>query len=229
MSRTVSPLSADTSAQLFYPACSPMSSTGRALVVLVVAVAATGACKGGCSRGRDFAGSALAFEGQIDEETTGAHPEHVTYLVKGLRARMDHPGRTRIWDGTAKRTYGLDTAAKTYTERPYDVDTTTKSGPSAWTRTGRTDVVAGHPCQSLETAPKPPSKAKQEACLADDIEVPGFGASPLTGLTGLRMRLVAFDATGAEQSRTEVTRVEARSIPDSVFDVPPGYTRSATP
>lgn len=197
--------------------------------MLVLVATAVGACKGGCSRGRDLAGSAIGFEGQIDEETTGAHPEHIAYLIKGLRARMDHPGRIRIWDGLGKRTYGLDTTARTYTERPYEVDTRTPDGGSGWTRTGRKDVVAGHPCQVLETTPKPSSKARQEACLADDIDVPGFGASPLTGLSGLRLRLVTFDATGAEESRTEVTRVEARSIPDSAFEVPAGYAKSATP
>jgi hypothetical protein len=205
-----------------------MTSLRRTLVVLVLAAAA-GACKSGCSRGRDLAGSAMGFEGRIEEETTGAHPEHVTYEVQGLRARMEHPGRIRIWDGVAKRTYGLDTTAKTYTERPYDVDTGPADGGSGWMRAGRTDAVAGHRCQVLETTPKPSSKARQEACLADDIEVPGFGASPLTGLSGLRLRLVAFDAAGAEQSRTEVTHVEARSIAASEFDVPAGYTKSATP
>jgi hypothetical protein len=206
-----------------------MSTARPAFVLAALAVLAIGACKGGCSRGRDLAGSAIGFEGQIDEETTGLHPEHSVYQVKGLRARLDHPGRIRIWDGIAKRTYGLDTTAKTYTERPYEVDTRTPDGGSGWALAGRKDVVAGHPCQVLETTPKPPSKAREEACLADDIEVPGFGASPLTGLSGLRLRLVVFDATGAEQSRTEVTHVEARSIPDTAFEVPAGYAKSATP
>ena len=204
-----------------------MIGARRALVVLLFfSASVVGACKGGCSRGRDLAGSALGFEGQIDEETTGLHPEHVTYQIKGLRARMDHPGRISIWDGPGKRRYGIDTTAMTYTEHPYEVDTGNPDGGSGWQRAGRTDVVAGHPCVVLETTPKPATLARQEACLATDIDVPGFGASPLTGLSGLRMRLVVVNAKGVEESRTEVTRVEARAIADSVFQVPAGYAKA---
>jgi hypothetical protein len=201
----------------------------EALAAVVLATLAAVGCTGGCSRGKALVGSAVGFEGVVEEDTTGIHPEHLSYTSKGVRSRMDHPGHVRIWNGETKLTYGLDVTAKTYTVQPYDFEKHGDGGPSAWAPTGRTDVIAGHTCQVLETSPRPPGKTHEEACLADDIHVLGFNGGPLTGLSGLRMRLVLFDASGAERERTEVTRVEAKTIDDSVFEVPPGYTNVTKP
>jgi hypothetical protein len=183
------------------------------------------ACKGGCAREQAVAGGIVGFEGEIDEETTGSAPEKMTYLVKGVRTRLERPGKVTIWDGATKQVYRLDAARKVYTQGAYDYDAKPTDAGSAWSPTGKTDTIAGHRCQILTTTPKAPSKAHSEACLAEDVQAPGFGASEWTGLSGLRMRLVYFDGTGGETSRTEVTRLEPKAINSSEFEVPSGYTK----
>jgi hypothetical protein len=184
------------------------------------------ACKSARQREQTLAGDIVGFEGEIDEETTGAGAEHLTYLVKGVRTRLERSGRITIWDGATHQVYRIDSAKKTYSQDAYDYDAKPKSdGGSAWSRTGRTEVIVGHKCDVLTTTPVPPSKAHSEACLAPDVQTPGFGSSQWTGLTGLRMRLVYYDSTGAETTRTEVTRLEAKSIKSSEFEVPAGYAK----
>lgn len=205
-----------------------MSIVSRAVCALVLASAAV-ACKGGCrAREQAIAGSVVGFEGQLDEQTTTKRgpPERLSYRIKGVRTRLDMPGRVVLWDGVTHLQYRLDPARRVFTESPYDYSKKPDAG-SAWKRAGRTDIVAGHKCEVVETTPTPPSMAHMEACLADDLQMPGFGASDITGLTGARMRLVYFDASGSEEKRTEVVRVSPESIADSEFEIPAGYTKVA--
>ena len=194
----------------------------RAWLLLVAGLAA---CKSARSHEQAIAGGIVGFEGEIEEETTGRSAEHLSYLVKGVKTRLERPGRVTIWDGASMQVYRLDPARRVYTQGAYDFDKPKSDAGSAWSRTGRTETIAGHTCDVITTTPKPPSKAFSEACLAPDVQTPGFGASEWTGLTGLRMRLVYYDSTGAETSRTEVTRVEPKSIKSSEFEVPTGYTK----
>jgi hypothetical protein len=204
-----------------------MTVPARAACLLAIALSAA-ACKGGCrAREQAIAGSVVGFEGQLDEETTtkrGGPPERISYRIKGVRTRLEIPGRVVIWDGVTHLQYRLDPARRVYTESPYDNSKKPDAG-SAWKRAGRTDKVAGHACEVVETTPTSPSKAHAEACLADDLQMPGFGASDITGLSGARMRLVYFDASGAEDKRTEVVRVSPESIADSELEIPAGYTK----
>jgi hypothetical protein len=199
-----------------------------ALVAFVIAVFAV-ACKGGCrAREQAIAGSIVGFEGQIDEETTkkSGPPERFSYRIKGVKTRLDRPGRITIWDGVTHVQYRLDPARRVYVESPYDYSQSAKpDAGSAWKKVGRSDTIAGHACEVLETTPTAPSKAHQEACLAGDLKTPGFGSSDVTGLSDARMRLVYYDASGAETQRTEVVRVVPESVADSELAVPSGYAK----
>lgn len=114
---------------------------------------------------------------------------------------------------------------------PKGVPTSVPSTPPKIDKTGKKDVVAGYSCDVWNVS----SEGKRaEACVAEgitwiDLTDLGF-ASPevavaIVASEGNRfpLRVVTFDAKGAEETRMEATKVDKKKLDDSRFVVPPDY------
>lgn len=180
----------------------------------------------------------------------GAGPA-TTLKMKGQRMRMEFGGITgmgagasgaTIVDGGAKKTYTLMPATKQYVETDLSaLPATSVATPKATaTNTGRTDRVAGYACD-LWTISSPASKLDSELCVAHGLTFLAMGVGPFAALGaggdawgdaldggGFPLRMRVFDAPGHEMMRLEATRVEKKSEPDSLFEIPAGYTKYVT-
>ncbi len=107
--------------------------------------------------------------------------------------------------------------------------------PPKVTKTGKTDTVAGHKCENwdIEEAEK---HQKMEICVADEgaswFHIPFTNppanmawAGELMDGKHFPLRAITYDSSGAERSRVEVTRIDKKSLEDSLFEVPAGYTQ----
>lgn len=103
--------------------------------------------------------------------------------------------------------------------------------PPTIDKTGKKDVVAGYSCEIWNVT----SEGKRsEVCVAEgitwiDLADIGMGASELAvaavaaDANRFPLRLVAYDAKGAEEMRMEATKVEKKKLDDARFVVPPDY------
>jgi hypothetical protein len=181
--------------------------------------------------------SAISFEGVIEMSLgTGATATTTVTEVKGLG------GFVTITDMGAKKTWMLDSSGKTYTET--DLSAAAKAAPAAppkppakLTKTGRSDKIAGYACD-VYAIDEPASSMHTEACVASGISLVAFGlTSPFAFMGkeddvwaelvshGFPLRVEMMTASGAPFVKMEATRVEKKSLPDSDFQVPPGYTK----
>jgi hypothetical protein len=103
--------------------------------------------------------------------------------------------------------------------------------PSTGTRTGRTDKVAGFPCEIWDVKH---GTQKLELCVHADekpwLKVPAAALPPqlswakeLADGRHFPLRYVAFDADGKESGRVELTSVERTALPAADFEVPKGF------
>jgi hypothetical protein len=109
------------------------------------------------------------------------------------------------------------------------------SNPPKITKTGKTDTVAGYSCEVWEIESQDAKdKGKAQICIAEQ-GVSWFHI-PMTGLPAeysfmsemldgkhFPLRFVAFDATGAEEGRVEITKIEKKTMDASLFVPPAGY------
>jgi len=178
-----------------------------------------------------------------------------TLKMKGEKLRMEFGGgaagagagmgAATIVDGAAKKSYTLIPASKQYMETDLNAlssSTSTSTPPPGTpktkaTKTGRTDKVAGYSCD-VWTITSPTTKMDSEICVAHGLTFLAMGVGPFAALGGgndawgdalagggfpLRMRV--FDTPGHEMMHMEATRVEKKSEPDSLFEIPAGYTK----
>lgn len=108
---------------------------------------------------------------------------------------------------------------------------TTPSVPPKIDKTGKKDVVAGYACEIWNITAE---GKRAEACVAEgitwiDLTDLGFGSPELT-LTAIAteanrfpLRVVAYDAKGAEETRMEVVKVDKKKLDDARFVVPADY------
>jgi hypothetical protein len=104
--------------------------------------------------------------------------------------------------------------------------------PPKVTKTGQKDTVAGYTCEIWDVVPD--TGEKLSACVANE------GASwfrlPLTGIPTehawaldlldgkhFPLRGVAYDKSGAEKGRAEVTKIEKKALAAALFEIPAGY------
>jgi hypothetical protein len=104
--------------------------------------------------------------------------------------------------------------------------------PPKVTKTGHNDTVAGISCEDWDI-----TNAKGErgrVCVSNEgaswLEMPTIGlpsenlwARELFDGRHLPLRMVGYDASGAEESRLEVTKIERKPVADSTFGIPAGY------
>ena len=214
----------------------------RALPTLLVVIVSGGA-------GRVL--QAQAFEGTLTFRARGDDGDKtITEWVKGTSIRYDYagaPGRegTMIIDGTAKTRTVVMPARKMYMTVPYDPAAkkpwTGEKPQVTWTRTGKTETVAGVRCEVIHGSGVENGKPKEaDLCVAKGI---GFGGSTGAGPFGEALaefanldlkpgegivKVTSLDA-GKSEVELELTKVDRRSLAAVEFEPPAGYTRFERP
>lgn len=114
---------------------------------------------------------------------------------------------------------------------PKGTPTAAPSQPPKVDKTGKKDVVAGYSCEVWNIAS---DGHKAEVCVADGITWIDLGdlgwsspeltaAAVVTGANHFPLRVITFDATGAEETRMEATKIEKKKLDDARFAVPADY------
>jgi len=104
--------------------------------------------------------------------------------------------------------------------------------PPKITKTGHTDVVAGFQCEDWDITSNDGKRAR--VCVSEGAAswldvvahaVPGNLIWAKEFLNGQKfpLRVIAFETDGTERDRIEVTKIEKKTLDESLFGVPPGY------
>lgn len=178
------------------------------------------------------------FEGEVTMDTThkGDAKTTMVYAVKGDKFRLDMPKNARgdagymLFDNGLKKMFMVSDTRKSaiaidMAKAKADAAAASKADPPKVTKTGKSDTVAGYACEIWKIEQK---DRKTEACMADGLAWFSAGGSDadswLNDMSGrFPLRVIRFDATGAEDSRMEVTKVERKSEDAARFEVPAGY------
>ncbi len=201
-----------------------------------------------CKRAGVKLASLVSFEGEVEMSMTSSiglgAGSAMTFEVKGDKVRtqtgMLGASMVTISDASAKKTWLLNNVAHTYTEidlsKPSTTPTITKSAAKA-NNTGRHDTVAGYPCDVWDV--DDPSVGHTEVCVASGVRMFALGLSgPFAMFTregdawsevmskGFPIRIAMIDTHGTPVMKLEATRIEKKSLPDSDFEVPAGYTKT---
>ena len=213
--------------------------------VIVLALASVTSCKNGVGA----LASLVAFEGKIDMTVTMPISPTSTlmtsYEVKGKKIRTETKGVigvVNITDTDAKKSWLIDDAARTYYEIDLEKAIATSKATAATSKArslGKSDKVAGYSCDLWEVAD---TTMRAEVCVASGLSMIALGLSgPFSMFAkggdawsevmsrGFPLRMVMSDASGAVMMKMEATRIEKKSLPDSEFQVPAGYTKTASP
>jgi hypothetical protein len=199
-------------------------------LALLVACAASACKKKGPKTGsvKDLVTNAFGFEGEVEmEERFGSGaPTTSSYTMKGQKVRVETPSGALLADLGAKKMYLLNDSARTYSVVDFGPTTTVDAGATPpRTKTGKKDVILGYACD--EYTQTNPGGDRIEACITTAIYGPFGAAAGALGVLGdeggFALRSVGRDAMGTEIYRSEVTRIDKRSIPESNVTVPPGY------
>ena len=108
---------------------------------------------------------------------------------------------------------------------------TAPSQPPQIEKTSKKDVVAGYGCEIWNVTSE---GKKAEVCVAEgltwiDLSDLGWSSPELTvatvasGANRFPLRVIAFDATGAEETRMETTKIDKKALADDRFVVPSDY------
>jgi len=186
-----------------------------------------------------------SFEGAITMHMTDVKrpPQDITLLTKGSKIRVDVPEKNgtsahSIFDpSTGKALVIMDAQKMAMTMAiPAGPAAAAQAAPPQVTRTGKHETVAGRDCEDWDVV----SNGKHEqACITEgmlffdftSMAPPGAAArsgmgSWLSDLHDKRefpLRAITLDASGKEVSRMEVTKIDAKTLDDSMFTVPAGY------
>lgn len=104
--------------------------------------------------------------------------------------------------------------------------------PPKVTKTGIIDKVADIPCQNWDVTDE--SHKVATLCIADQgapwfhLPVPGIPSEyawtqELMDGKHFPLRMIAYDKTGAEQGRAELTKLENKPLAEVLFEMPAGY------
>jgi hypothetical protein len=98
-------------------------------------------------------------------------------------------------------------------------------------KTGKKEVIAGYECENWKITSK---SSRADMCVAEgikwvDLSDLGMGspevalAAAATDANRFPLRVIAYDAKGAETSRMEATKIDKKTLDASRFVVPPDY------
>jgi hypothetical protein len=104
--------------------------------------------------------------------------------------------------------------------------------PPKVTKTGHTDTVAGMKCEDWDMVNAKGKRGK--VCVSEEeasfLSMPNLDmptdrvwAKELFDGKHLPLRMVSYDTAGTEETRLEVTKLERKPVPDTVFEIPAGY------
>ena len=201
--------------------------------VLLLALLSTVSCKKGFGSG---------FEGDITMHTTSPKAGAADMLVevKGDKLRFEMQGTPGygVYDPAANKVTMVMDAQKAYMDmdfsKPGAPQANTTSTDATIDKTGKHETIAGIDCENWTV--KNPGGKHSEMCIAQgiaffDVEALKGGGSgvgkELREKKLFPMRAVEYDATGAEVSRMEVTKVEKKSVDDARLAVPADYKKLA--
>jgi hypothetical protein len=116
--------------------------------------------------------------------------------------------------------------------RPPEKGPADNNTKSTVTKTGHTDTVAGIQCEDWDFTNEKGERGR--VCVSSQnapwLSIPSLGlpsehlwAKDLLDGQHLPLRMIGYDAAGAEDSRLEVTKVERKAVLDSSFAIPAGY------
>lgn len=183
---------------------------------------------------------AAAFEGEIRGDVSSKAWEgkrQVTWSFKGDKVRYELPAGTEVmggwilFDGGTRKMYMVNDQQKTFMTIDPDqtaAKTANPAEPPQIEKTGKHEVIAGYGCEDWNIMQK---GKKSEACITDGLafsfgnprETAGDWTQTLAKEKRFPLRMVRYDATGAEEMRVEVTKVETKLLDASKFEVPAGY------
>lgn len=106
------------------------------------------------------------------------------------------------------------------------------SEPPKIEKTGKKETIAGYSCEDWKVTNKDGTRA--ELCVAEGIkwmDLTDLGmqspelaaAAALHDLNHFPLKLVTYDAAGAETSRVEAKKIDKKKLDDALFAVPPDY------
>jgi hypothetical protein len=195
------------------------------------------------------------FEGILHMKTTLTEMKTASmsdWYIKGDVARMERSheegqGSAMIMDGQKRSMIILMPEKKVAMEFTLDATSDTMAEhmkeefeKKVVDRTGKTEKIAGYPCEVWRISDKETKNLEHEICVAK-----GFGRGATAFLDpkrlqqssqpswvkqlakegGFGMRSIGYDDLGKEASRTEVVGVEKKRLDASLFVVPADYTR----
>jgi hypothetical protein len=193
-------------------------------------------------------GFGAGFEGEITMTTQrpGSAATSMVIKAKGDMLRFDVKSTSgeashAIFDPAANKVVMVMDAQKSYMDldfaKPSAPQPNTSADSSNVQKTGKHDKVAGVDCEVWTTADA--AGKRSEVCIAEGIayfDLASLKAGTHSGLSKeLRdkrlfpLRSVDFDAKGVEVSRSEVTKIEKKSLDAAEFSVPADYKKLELP
>lgn len=185
-----------------------------------------------------FLGGAV-FEGEVTSDVSGKMmpKTSIVYRFKGDKLRYDLPAGAGVgggWvlvDTTSHKTYMINDTQKMV--MTIDPDAKPAAAPTPAdepkiTKTGKHETIAGYDCEDWTVEQK---GKKSEACVTDGLsfafgsprDAAGDWTQKLVAAKQFPLKMVRYDASGAEEMRMEVTKVERKALDGSQFEVPAGY------
>ena len=181
------------------------------------------------------------FEGVIEftaTSTEGTVP--ITYMVKGNNVRVETEGRPGmkavfLIDVKANKSVMIVDAMKMYMETPQSATGDSAQPKSEITKTGKTQKILGYDCEEFLV-----KEGEQES---DVWVTKELGAFELFRMGGNRQRsnaeawqkaiggkggfplLAVTKTAGKDLSSLKATKVEKKSLDDSMFKIPDGYQK----
>lgn len=194
--------------------------------------------------------SAASFEGKVTFKMTSGRgqPQEVSYQIKGDKMRVEMPGQKggmggMIMDTTKKEMTMIMDEQKTYMVMALPdatADAMTKKGDEVQLeKTNETEKILGYTATKYISTHE---GTKTDLWLAEGIGAfMGFNnnnsmggrrnAAPqsweraIAGKELFPLRVVGKDKSGKENFRMEVTAIDKKSLPDSLFAPPAGYQK----
>jgi len=197
---------------------------------------------------------AQAFEGTLTFVARGVDGDKtITEWVKGTDTRYDFAPAgstsaqgTMIIDGSAKTRTVIMPSRRAYMTAPYDPASRKPAAAGKsdvkWTRTGKTETVAGVKCEVIHGVGTENGKPKEaDICVAKGF---GFGggstgggpfSEALTEYANLSLapgegivKMTSIE-DGKSQVQLELTKVDRRKLAGTDFQPPAGFTKMERP